>query len=407
MNKRSFCVPAQPPGQRTVDSRRPGNRSTKSMPPTPSQQGGKRGYIPQPPFADAVSLSNRIADTGQATCFDDQRVIACPDAGQPFYGQDAHYRSHRPSYRAKGDGTVDDLITGLTWQKGHNAKRLGFYQAREACGNLVLGGYDDWRLPNIKELFTISDWRGVTGQRYFLDSSIFDLSPPDESILKGDPFSATHNVGMMGQTWSSTIYTGNHWDRPGVEAAFFFNFLDGRIKQAPTRGNNGLFYRCVRGPVWGINDFHDNGNGTVTDTATALMWQKADDGKARFWGDSLTHCEELTQAGRDDWRLPNVKELQSLVDYRHHNPAIDTRYFQQSDKDGWYWSSTTHGDEPSTATYVCFGKCVSVDGVDVHGAGAQRSDPKSGDPSQWGPMGGQRDKVRIFNYARCVRDANL
>ena len=63
------------------------------------------------------------------------------------------------------------------------------------------------------------------------------------------------------------------------------------------------------------------------------------------------------------------------------------------------------GDNVHNAAYICFGKCTSVDGVDVHGAGAQRSDPKRGSPERYSSgMGGQRDEVRIYNYSRCVRD---
>jgi hypothetical protein len=53
---------------------------------------------------------------------------------------------------------------------------------------------------------------------------------------------------------------------------FFFNFLDGRIKAAPKRGETRLFYRCVSGEVWGDNLFQNHRNGTVTDAALALMW---------------------------------------------------------------------------------------------------------------------------------------
>ncbi len=138
------------------------------------------------------------------------------------------------------------------------------------------------------------------------------------------------------------------------------------------RGRRGLFYRCVRGPRWGDNAFHDNGDGTVTDRASGLMWQKADDGRTRDWKDALAYGENLSLAGHDDWRLPNVKELQSVVDYRQHNPALDQRHLKQANRKGWFWSSTTHGGNIRFATYVCFGKCASVDGVEVHGAGASR-----------------------------------
>jgi len=380
-------------------------------PPIPGA-GEARGFVPQrrtPPTADiaghndsAVAVASKIPDTHQGSCFDDRGVIPCPKPGEAWYGQDAQYEGAMPDYQDNGDGTVTDQVTGLTWQQGHNEKRLNWIGANAACDSLQLGSYHEWRLPTIKELFSITDFRGAVGRRPYLNE-IFEIQAPDSSILRGDPFRATHRVEMMGQTWSSTIYTGLHWDRPGIEAAFFMNFLDGRIKSAPTHSGQGLFYRCVRGPEWGGNDFIVNGDGTVTDQASGLMWQQADDGERRDWGEALDYCEGLTLASHDDWRLPNIKELQSLVDYSRNDPALDTTIFQQKDRTGWFWSSTTLGDSIGQATYICFGKCTSVHGVDVHGAGAGRSDPKKGDPRRYRSQGGQEDEIRIENYARCVR----
>ncbi len=74
--------------------------------------------------------------------------------------------------------------------------------------------------------------------------------------------------------------------------------------------------RYVRGnPAYGRNDFHDNGDGTITDHATGLMWQKVDSGQGMDWGHALSYAANLKLAGHTDWRLPNAKELQSIVDY--------------------------------------------------------------------------------------------
>ena len=92
-------------------------------------------------------------------------------------------------------------------------------------------------------------------------------------------------------------------------------------------------------PSFVLGAFVDNGDGTVTDTVTGLMWQQATDGSMN-WNEAISHCEGLTLAGYDDWRLPNRRELRSIVDYSKYNPAIDTGYFPgmlSSD----YWSSTT------------------------------------------------------------------
>jgi hypothetical protein len=348
----------------------------------------------------AVSVTSKVPDTGQGSCFDASKLIPCPQPGSPFYGQDANYLGAAPAYRDNSNGTVTDLVTGLMWQQAHNAKRIGFYAARQSCAQLTLAGYRDWRLPTIKELFSISDFRGSVGRRPYLND-VFEIKQPSREVLEGDRFASTHSPEMMGQTWSATIYTGVHYGRPGVEAAFFFNFLDGRIKQAPTHGRSRLFHRCVRGPGWGNNQFVKRGRNMVEDHSTGLVWQQHDDGKTRDWPSALAYCESL-RLGNLKWRLPNVKELETIVDYSRHDPAIATRYFTMTDPKGWFWSSTTLGDNISQAAYVCFGACVDVDGVDVHGAGAERSDPKVGNPGDFGPMGGQRDAVRIQNYVRCV-----
>ena len=170
-------------------------------------------------------------------------------------------------------------------------------------------------------------------------------------------------------------------------------------------------------PEYGVNKFADNGDGTILDAATDLIWQKADSGKGMDWEDALAYCGNLTLAGRDDWRLPNAKELHSIVDYSRsptttNSPALDP-IFLYADLEGWGWTSTTHldGPKPKNAVYIAFGRATgyfakpgsndSKKLMDVHGAGAQRSDPKSGSPASGG-HGPQGDVQRVKNFVRCV-----
>jgi hypothetical protein len=97
--------------------------------------------------------------------------------------------------------------------------------------------------------------------------------------------------------------------------------------------------------------FVNNGNGTVTDTTTGLMWQQADDGIARTWEQALAHCEGSTLANRTDWRLPNVRELASIVDDSHSGPTIDPAFSCRSD---YYWSGSTYAYNPAGAWSVYF-----------------------------------------------------
>ena len=88
--------------------------------------------------------------------------------------------------------------------------------------------------------------------------------------------------------------------------------------------------------------YQDNGDGTVTDLNTSLMWQQSDDGIGRTWGEAVDYCEALTlpSGGYSDWRFPDRRELMSIVDFGRVNPAIDTTYFPGC-RPSYYWSSSS------------------------------------------------------------------
>lgn len=379
--------------------------------------------------ADTTTLTYPVIDTQQNTCYNNTGdAITCPAKGQALYGQDAQFKGIQPSYTRHNNGTVTDNNTRLMWQKTPNYKHYQYKDAIAYCGALSLGGYQDWRLPSIKELYSLADFRGeIVNPRKesqntpYIDTDYFD-------------FQYDKRMAYIGQYWSITKYVrGPVHNTQNVEAAFGFNFADGHIKAYETGyafGTNnktihapGNFVRCVRGKanVYGVNHFVANNNGTVTDKATGLMWQQADDGTRRNWQDALAYAEASKLAGHNDWRLPNSKELQSLVNYNGQvgqYPAIDTQFFTLSGKNTvadptWVWTNTTQGDFKYTANYIAFGKAFSKKNskaksyYDWHGAGAQRSDPKSGQPADY-EMASENaaDLVMTKNYVLLVRNAN-
>ena len=391
----------------------------------------KRSLILFALFAGSAFAAERpyvIVGTGQTKCYDDRGEIAPPKPGQPFFGQDAQHPGPAPSYKDNGDGTVTDLNTGLVWVKARGEK-MAWDAAVAGAAECRAGGFSDWRMPTIKELYSLINFTGgchgtVANSKPYLDTRYFEFTYGDES--KG--------VRIIDcQDWSATQYISTTMN--GNPTVFGVNFADGRIKGYPKirRGPGGneahrLFVRYVRGnPAYGRNDFHDNGDGAVTDRATGLVWQKDDSGKGLNWEQALAYAAGLKLAGHTDWRLPNAKELQSIVDYTRapsvtQSPAISPLFQVTKLSDGEYpffWTSTTHLDGPpdrqgGAAIYVAFGRATGwmqfPPGVgefrllDVHGAGAQRSDPKAGDPRNFphgrGPQG---DVIRIYNFVRCVR----
>lgn len=367
--------------------------------------------------ADDLSVSFVLADSGQTNYYDaDGNEIDAPSEGETYYGQDAQYVNVEQSFKDNGDSTITDLNTGLMWQQTSEFDRISFDEAFEYVENLNLGGYDDWRLPTIKELYSIANFNGE-----LLEDG--DSTP----YLDTDYFYFEYDrMAFAGQFWSSTVYVGGPIQESEQQGAFGFNFADGHIKAYGTGyyydGTTfeetvpGCFVLAVRGEenVYGVNDFSDNTDGTVTDEATGLMWQSADDGVTRDWVEALAYAESSEYAGYSDWRLPSAKELQSIIDYSSTSiPAINTNYFTISVFDSYFWSSTTHGDFKYTAIYLSFGYAYSttsdLDGVyyDWHGAGAQRSDPKTGEPSDYDMSSvNATDLVRVDNYVLLVRDVD-
>lgn len=371
-----------------------------------------------------------IPGTGQDRCYGAQAQIACPERGQPFAGGDGAAPRRQIAYRANGDGTVTDLVTGLTWAEAPSAP-VTFEEAARLAAESRLGGHADWRVPTIRELYSLIDFRGgYTGDpatsRPYLDTSVFRFAYASGTGL-GDAARGRRPIDV--QEWSSTRYAGRTVG--GAETVFGVNFADGRIKGYPVmdpanrmRTPHRMAVRLVRGPAYGANAFHATA-ATVRDLATGLEWQRVDDGIARPWEAALAYCAALRLDGHADWRVPDAKELHSIVDYGRI-PAIDP-LFTLTDPGSYVWSSTTHLESPpppgqprpfsvpgELAVYFAFGPALgrmeappgsgAFRWMDVHGAGAQRSDPKTARPGEWprgfGPQG---DDVRGYNQVRCVR----
>ena len=325
-----------------------------------------------------------VTDTEQNTFYDNEgNVIDAPAEGEALYGQDAQYEGIAPSYTDNGDGTVTDNNTGLMWQQTPHDGKLSYKEAVEYVENLNLGGYTDWRLPTMKESFSLASFNG------HLDAQNMENSVP---YIDTDYFDFTYDEqkAYTGSYWTSTVE--DIWDDANLSSGDFnyaeknygFNWADGHLKSYAdgynVDGTESGFsipagVRAVRGEegVYGVNDFQDNGDGTVSDNATNLMWTASTDSVARNWEDTLSWVQEMNDEnylGHNDWRLPNAKELHSIVQYGKSSvPALDTDYFSLTYDDCYLWTNTTCGDFNETAMTLCVGYGWSIPISSVNGGG--------------------------------------
>ena len=376
-----------------------------------------------------------VVDTAQSTYWNNTAEISAPNKGDSFYGQDAQYTINAPSYKDNGNGTITDNVTGLMWTQTPDLNadgtidsndKLTLTKAAAGASDVNIGGYTDWRLPTIKELYSLINFNGIdgklddsTGAKPFIDTNYFKFG-------YGDTSAGERNIDAQFAT--QTIYVDKTFI--GFQTMFGVNFADGRIKGYSLEKPFYVYY--VRGNnSYGVNDFKDNGDKTVSDLATKLMWSKDDSETGMNWEESLKWVQTKNSEnylGHSDWRLPNTKEIQSIVDYSRspattNSPAVDSVFNTTKIKNengaedyGYFWSSTTHmsvgrnkdeQNDGSQAVYLSFGRSMGkMFGfwMDVHGAGSQRSEFKSGNasdyPDGFGPQG---DAIRINNYVRLVR----
>lgn len=258
------------------------------------------------------------------------------------------------TYTDNGDGTVTDPTTELTWMRCSVGQEwtgstctgmVGAHTWDQAVllpGTVTFAGHSDWRLPNIRELESI------------VDRSVFD---PATDAAAFPPTSSYF--------WSST---------PNAEdssAAWAVGFDDGSADAGPHTINDAV--RLVRGgqSLGLLNvarptaDYVDHSDGTVTHVPTGLMWKRCAEGQ-NWDGDTCTGAESTynwdaatlvtsTFAGKNDWRLPTVKELLTLVDYTSYAPALNLAVFPNSDS-SLFWSASTYVGNPDEPWVVDFGR---------------------------------------------------
>jgi len=298
-------------------------------------------------FTGTVSLPR----TGQTSCWDENgNPCTCGASGCSGHdgGIQAGVAWPSPRFTDNGDCVTDNL-TGLVWVKSPLANLRTWTEALSYADSLTLSGHDDWRLPNINELESLvnaqepdqSAWLNTQGftnvqPNYYWSSTTLTLDTTRalyvpmwdgrvhySNATKADSLHAWP-VRTGQQDKPDTDYPANQWK---TGQTLSYDPVD-----------DGAFQMGIMTP----SSFRltDNGDGTVTDNLTGLMWLKdancMETHYAGTWPDGYANWQEASEiiagindgtyagcsAGHTDWRLPNRKELHSLTDFSQSNPAL-------------------------------------------------------------------------------------
>ncbi|MBS1562008.1 MAG: DUF1566 domain-containing protein [Bacteroidetes bacterium] len=225
---------------------------------------------------------------------------------------------------------LTDTATSLMWQRTDGGEGT-WAVAKQYCDTLTLGGFTDWRLPTAQELFSINDLAlknpalptvfGVTSAEYWWSS--------DTLVGDGSRVWCTNAGGGIGpHPMKETIGAG---------------------------GTKRFHVRAVRQTISAVavpEHFTEATNETITDNATGLVWQQYCAEVPQTWANALQLADTLTQGGYNDWRLPNIKELQSLNMVMMRGPSVDIQYFPCVTSTNWLWTSTPMNGPGATQSWI-------------------------------------------------------
>jgi hypothetical protein len=268
-------------------------------------------------FAQTTQTMQRLPDTGQTGSF------------TTTFGEDSDYTTNTPTFINNGNGTITDTTTTLMWQSTDGGE-MTIEKAKIYVDSLSLGGYTNWRLPNAQEAFSILNLQNnnpALNTTYFTNTNAEYWWTSESQANDNNKIWVTNSGGGI----------GNHSKTETISA--------GGIKKFHVRA-----VRDVVNPVNITAHFTDNNDSTITDNLTNLVWQKFPNTSMQTWEQALSFSENLILANNTNWRLPNIKELQSLNDESVIQPSVTSPYFANLGVKK-YWSATSLPNQTTKAWY--------------------------------------------------------
>lgn len=304
--------------------------------------------------------------TGQVSCWDSAgAVVPCAGTGDDGEIQ-AGVAWPAPRFTDLGDCILDEL-TGLTWAK--DAGVLGdmpTWAASHAWANdLELCGETDWRVPNVVEMRSL--YHAEEASAPYLQAQGF-------TDVANAYWSSTTDPASPSRAWSVALAGGGVNTLPKDNDTVAHGAWPVRGQTAPPAATwqtgqqtcfdvDGLVVECTdtgqdgdhrAGEPWPEPRFTVNGDGTVTDELTGLVWSEDTQAPGppacnpdtwKSWNlahDYIACLNDRAWLGFVDWGLPNLTQLSSLVDWEGSAPALPPGHpFLNVEFDATHWSSTT------------------------------------------------------------------
>ncbi|MDD3320240.1 MAG: DUF1566 domain-containing protein [Paludibacter sp.] len=248
-----------------------------------------------------------------------------PDTGQVVsytstLGEDTDSKINPMSFTDNGNGTVTDNNTQLMWQKTDGGE-MTYENAVNYVETSTLAGFTDWRLPTAQELFSIHHFdtnNPALNTTYFTKTLAEYWWSSEKQAENATHIWATNAGGGI----------GNHLKTETISAGGTKNFNVRAVRNTITT-------------IFTVEHFIDKGDGTIKDNFTGLTWQKLSSTTPMTWDVALAYAKTVTIGGKSDWRLPNIKELQSLNDVSRIKPSFNKTFFPNIVTSAFYWSSTS------------------------------------------------------------------
>ena len=236
---------------------------------------------------------------------------------------------------------VNDMLTSLMWEQTVGGTSVTWSatsvagSAQAYCSSVSKGGYSDWRVPTVVELQSLVDY--TIGSGVTINAIAFPSTPSS-------------------YFWAAQIYAAN------TAKAWDLRFSSGGyIQPDGSVGSTSFAVRCVRGSTYNsVPQFTDENGGALTggstqvkDQVTGLIWQRSQAPSTYTWSNAVSYCSTTLTLGGEVWRLPTLKELTTIVDYKLYNPSINSAAFP-STSNSYFWSNSPFAGGAGSSWVVYF-----------------------------------------------------